>query len=193
MGHHAEPVLLSATHLGLAVSRLRVAAEAVFRVANPVLRHLGEIVVGEPRLQHHRARIDLHSIGMEMLEAFRRRDRQRLRRRGIVRPPGRVHTLARRHDRRDPTVHVRVEKIHRLLPRRVVPQHDMTMRIDQPRNHRRPPTIHDHIRSPGADQRRGAYRGDPPIRNKNRLSLKPRRRQHPRRDLSYVHKPKRRH
>ena len=153
--HDAETVLLSQTHLGLAVPRLRVAAETVLRVTHAVPRHLGEVPVREPRLEHHGARVDLHAVRMKMLEALRRGNRQRLRRGGIVRPAGRMHPFTRRHHRGDPAVHVRVEKIHCLLSGRVVPQHHMTVRIDQPRNHRRPQTIHHHIR-PAAPMREAA-------------------------------------
>src|SRR4029077_19203238 len=51
--HDAQTMLLGQTHLGLAVPRLRVAAEAVLRVTHAVPRHLGEVPVREPRLEHY--------------------------------------------------------------------------------------------------------------------------------------------
>ena len=180
-------MLLREPHLWLAVPRLRVTAESVLGVTNAVPRHLGEVGVGEPGLEHHRARVDLHPVRMEVLEALRRRDGQGLRRRGIVRPPGRVHPLARRHHRRDPAVHVRIEKVHGLLPRRVIPQHHMTMRVDQPRNDRRSHAIDHYIGPRRPSPRRGADRGDSPVLNENRLSLKPRRPQNPGRNRRDVH------
>ncbi len=93
--HDAEAVLLRAPDVALAVTRVRVPAEAILGVTHAVPRHFGEVLVGQSRLEHDRARVDLHAVGVEVLEALRGRDGERLRRGWIVRAAGRVHALSR--------------------------------------------------------------------------------------------------
>src|SRR3989442_12382574 len=110
-------MLLGAPDLGLAVAWITIATEAVLGVAHAVSGHLGEVRVGEPRLEDDRARVHLHPVGMEVGEALRRRDRERLRGDGIVRPARRGNALARRHDAGDPPVDVGIEEVDRRLAR----------------------------------------------------------------------------
>jgi len=70
-----------------------------------------------------------------MLEALRRGDRSAFTAAASCGRPGACTPHPPRHEV-IPAVHVRIEEVHGLLPRRVVPEHHVTMRVDQPRNHR---------------------------------------------------------
>jgi hypothetical protein len=169
--HHAQTVLLRAADVGLAVAGMRVAAEPVLGVAHAVLRHLGEVVIGQAWLEHDRARVDLHAVGTEVLEAFRGRDGERLGRRRIVRPPRRVDALARGDDGRDPAVHVRVEKVDRLLPRCVVAEHHVTVRVDEAGDDGGAATVDDDVGARGVGPAGRAQRRDAAVFGQQRFCV----------------------
>jgi len=177
VGHDAEPVLLRVADLGLAVLRVGVAAEAVLRVMDAVPGHLREVVLRQARLEDDRAGVDLHAVRMEVREALRRGDRERLRGDGIVRPARRMHAFTRGDDRRDATVHIRVEEVDGLLPGCVVAEHDVAVGVDEPGDDGRAPAVHHDVGARRACLRRGAQGGDPPVLNQDRLGLEPGRRE----------------
>src|SRR5262249_21202227 len=91
--------------------------------------HLGEIGVGQSGLEDDRAGVHAHAARPVALEGFVRGDGERLDAGRVARPPRHVH-LRGADARRDATVNVAFEESDRLLPRRVIAERDVNVRVD---------------------------------------------------------------
>ena len=105
-----------------------------------------EVGLGQPRLEQHRAGMDLHARGAKVREGRVREDRERLHAGRVGRPTGRVR-LARRDHRRRAAVQVRIDEAELALPRREVADHRMDVVVAEARRHGRPGGV-DHGRMP---------------------------------------------
>jgi hypothetical protein len=131
----------------------------VVRRPAALLCQLVEVRRSEPRLEDHRAGDHTHAARPPLRETALRRDRQRLDALGIARPPRHVH-LGRGNRRGDAAVHVAFEKADGALARRVVPESDVHVGVDQARDRGHAARVDDHVGGIDGTRRRGTDRGD---------------------------------
>src|SRR6185437_14715159 len=92
-----------------------------------------EISFRQAGLKDYRARVNSHSPRTPLLKALRGCDRERLYPGGIFRPTGYMD-LGGSNRRCHPAVHVAFKKADSLLPRRIIAERDVNVRIDQTGN-----------------------------------------------------------
>src|SRR5690606_3067103 len=130
MTHHGDAVLLGPRHLRKSVRGICELTETELRQMHTRCLQVSEILLLQGRLEHDGTCMHRHSVGMEVVEALLRRDGERFHTGRGARAP-RCVDLPRRHDTRDPPVHVAGEKVDSLLAWSVVTEYDVAVRVDQ--------------------------------------------------------------
>ena len=123
---------------------VREGAEAGLGEPHAELCDLAEIVSGEAGLKNDRTRVHGHAAGPIMLEAFARRDGERLHPVRIARPPRHMH-LGRTDRRGHAAMDVALEVADGLLARRVVAEGDVDVGVDEAGNGGRAAGVDDDV------------------------------------------------
>ena len=146
-------------------------AEARLGEPHTLARHFLEVGLLQSRLQDHGAGHDAHSAGAVLSETALRRNRQRLHAFDVARTAGNVN-LGRRDRGGDAAVQIAFEVADRALPRRVVAERDMDMRVDQARHRRHAVGVDDDIGAVNRGGRSRSYGRDPLAVNDDRIAAR---------------------